>query len=105
MFSGFELAQFGRTASFTQDSPERCFECDLLIIDDLGTEMTNQFTVATLYNLINTRMNLGKPTIINTNLNQNDLRQRYTDRIASRIMGEYVLLAFKGIDVRAQKIK
>ena len=105
MFYGFEFAQFGRTASFTQDSPDRCFECDLLIIDDLGTEMTNQFTVATLYNLINTRMNLGKPTVINTNLNQSELRQRYTDRIASRIFGEYTTLVFKGVDVRAQKIK
>ena len=105
MFSGFEFAQFGRSASFIQESPERCFECDLLIVDDLGTEMTNQFTVSTLYNLINTRMNLGKPTIISTNLTQNDLRQRYTDRIASRMFGEYAPVVFRGVDVRAQKIR
>ena len=105
MFSGFEFAQFGRSSSFVQESPERCLECDLLIVDDLGTEMTNQFTVSTLYNLINTRMNLGRPTVISTNLTQSDLRQRYSDRITSRIFGEYRPLFFKGIDVRVQKIR
>lgn len=105
MFSGFESAQFGKTSSFMQESPERCFECDLLIIDDLGTEMTTQFTVSTLYNLINTRMNLAKPTIISTNLTQSELRSRYSDRITSRMFGEYYPLVFRGVDVRAQKIK
>ncbi len=105
MFSGFEFAQFGRSSSFVKESPERCFECDLLIVDDLGTEMTNQFTVSALYNLINTRMNLGKPTIISTNLTQNELRQRYSDRIASRVFGEYCPLLFRGVDVRSQKIR
>ncbi len=105
MFSGFEMAQFGRTASYIKESPERCFDCDLLIIDDLGTEMTNQFTVSTLYNLINTRMNLGRSTVISTNLSQKELRERYSDRITSRIFGEYYPLMFRGVDVRAQKIR
>ena len=105
MFSGFEFAQFGRTSSFVQESPERCLECDLLIVDDLGTELTNQFTVSTLYNLINTRMNLGKTTIISTNLTQSEIRQRYSDRIASRIFGDFYPLFFKGCDVRLQKAR
>jgi len=80
-------------------------ECDLLIVDDLGTELTNQFTVASLYNMINTRLTHGKSTIINTNLNQGEIRSRYSDRIASRLFGEYKPLQFQGMDIRAQKLR
>lgn len=84
---------------------ESLIECDLLIMDDLGTELTNQFTVSSLYSIINTRINRGKSTIINTNLTQSEIRSRYTDRIASRLFGEYKPLLFKGVDVRAQKLR
>ncbi|MBQ8642643.1 MAG: ATP-binding protein [Clostridia bacterium] len=84
---------------------ESLLECDLLIMDDLGTELTNQFTVSSLYSMINTRINRGKSTIINTNLTQSEIRSRYTDRIASRLFGEYKPLLFKGVDVRAQKLR
>ena len=84
---------------------ESLIECDLLIMDDLGTELTNQFTVSSLYSIINTRINRGKSTIINTNLTQSEIRGRYTDRIASRLFGEYKPLLFKGVDVRAQKLR
>jgi len=78
--------------------------CDLLIVDDLGSELTNQFTVSCLYNMINTRITRGKPTIINTNLNQAEIRSRYSDRISSRLFGEYKPLLFRGSDIRSQKI-
>ena len=106
MFSGFAYQQFGRERDAAQqDAPERCFECDLLIIDDLGTEMINQFTVSSLYNLINTRLNMGKPTIISTNFSQSELRQSYCDRITSRLFGEYLPVVFRGKDIRMQKIE
>lgn len=83
---------------------ETLMDCDLLIMDDLGAEMTNQFTVSSLYSMINTRINRGKSTIINTNLGQGEIRSRYTDRIASRLFGEYIPLLFHGVDVRSQKL-
>jgi len=88
-----------------ESSISRYYEVDLLIIDDLGTEVTNQFTTSALYNVINTRLNLHRPTIISTNLMQEELRRRYWDRITSRLFGEYRILLFLGTDVRAQKIR
>ncbi len=84
---------------------ERLIDCDLLIIDDLGTEIVNQFTVSSLYNLLSNRLNRGRSMIINTNLNQSEIRARYSDRIASRLFGEFTPLLFRGRDVRAQKLK
>jgi len=84
---------------------EQILDCDLLILDDLGTEYTNQFTLSCLYNIINNRITRSKSTIINTNLTQNELRSRYTDRIASRLFGEYKPLLFTGMDIRAQKLQ
>lgn len=103
LFSVFEKQRFGE-GSVGDGSDEQIFNADLLIIDDLGTESSNQFTVSCLYNIINTRMISGKSTIINTNLTQAELRQKYTDRIASRLFGEYKPLLFTGKDVRLQKI-
>lgn len=82
----------------------RYFDCDLLIIDDFGTEESNQFSVACFYNLINTRTNNSRPIIINTNLTRGDIRTRYTDRIASRLFGEFTVLSFPGKDIRMQKL-
>jgi len=105
LISDFERERFGNSGyGAGEGNTERYFEADLLIIDDLGTEMTNQFTVACLYNVINTRINLKKSTIISANVNAGELRQRYTDRIASRLLGEYRVLPFSGKDVRAQKL-
>lgn len=106
MISDFEFRRFGNgLAQSDGDNTERYTECDLLIIDDLGTEVVNQFTLSCLYYVINTRLNLKKPTIISTNLTSPELRKTYTDRITSRLMGEYKLLAFYGTDVRRQKIE
>ena len=104
MFSVFEANRFGR-GDADEANESRYFDCDLLIIDDLGTEMTNQFTVACLYNIVNTRVNSRRATIINTNLTGAELRARYADRITSRLFGEFRPLLFGGKDIRAQKLK
>lgn len=107
LFGDYEMHRFGNSgyASDFNDDIERYLECDLLIIDDLGCEMTNQFTITCLYNLINSRMMQHKSTIISTNLTQAELRKRYSDRIASRLFSEYRPLIFHGFDVREQKIR
>lgn len=76
------------------------FDTDLLIIDDLGTEMTTSFTISVLYNIINTRLLSSRPTIINTNIPPYELENKYTGAIASRLNGEYKLLSFFGYDLR-----
>lgn len=78
-------------------------ECDLLIIDDLGTEFTSKFTVSALYNIINTRMITSKPTIISTNLTLSELQEKYNTRIISRIIGMLDRVEFLGTDIRQQK--
>ena len=99
----FEEKRFG--GDYSADREKKYSECELLIIDDLGTEVTNQFTVSCLYSVINSRIVKNLSTVINTNLNQSELRERYTDRIASRLFGEYMPLGFSGRDVRQQKIE
>ncbi|MBQ8311279.1 MAG: ATP-binding protein [Clostridia bacterium] len=106
MISDFEYRRFGNAiASEGSDDTARYTDCDLLIIDDLGTEVTNQFTISCLYHVINTRLNLQKPIIINTNLLQTELRKNYTDRLVSRLFGEFTLVGFLGTDVRKQRLK
>ena len=83
---------------------DKYLECDLLILDDLGTEFVNQFTVSCLYNLFNTRINKGLSTIISTNLSPAELSEKYEDRIYSRIIGsDTQILMFKGKDYRLSK--
>ncbi len=79
-------------------------DCDLLILDDLGTEFETKFTVATIYNILNSRLLTSKPTIISTNLTLRELEEAYTQRFVSRIMGNMERLEFLGKDIR-QKIK
>ena len=86
------------------DVISKYYDCDLLIVDDLGAEMATQFTVSCIYNLINTRMNKKKPTIFSTNLSAAELRERYADRITSRLFGEYIPLVFQGTDIRRQRL-
>jgi DNA replication protein DnaC len=104
LFSQFEIQKFKSYNNEPNELIERYFECDLLIIDDLGTEMINQFSVSTLYNLLNDRLSRKKPTIVSTNLSQDDIKNKYTDRITSRLFGEYKVLFFAGTDIRAQKL-
>ncbi len=108
LLSDFEFNRFGnRSAGMSGDEgidTDRYYECDLLIIDDLGTEVANQFTTSVLYDLINTRLCRHRATIISTNLTQDEFRRRYWDRITSRVLGEYTVLPFLGKDIRAQKL-
>ena len=77
--------------------------CDLLIVDDLGTELPGQFVTAALYSLVNDRLLEGRPTIISTNLTEEDLVRRYNPQIASRLRGSYRRVAFVGEDIRLLK--
>lgn len=74
--------------------------CDLLIIDDLGTEMTNTFTTTELFNIINTRLLEDKKTIISTNFTPQQLSETYSDRITSRLFGQFEFIPFFGKDLR-----
>lgn len=81
------------------------FDCDLLIIDDLGTELTNSFTNSELFNIINTRLLSGKKTIISTNLSPMQLGADYAQRIFSRIFDRFKMVKFIGNDLRWDKKK
>ena len=104
LFSQFEIQRFKSYNNEPNEIIERYFESDLLIIDDLGTEMINQFSVSTLYNLLNDRLSRKKPTIVSTNLSKDEIMKKYTDRITSRMFGEYKIVFFAGTDIRAQKL-
>lgn len=82
---------------------EIVFGCDLLVIDDLGTEMVTSYTRSEVYDLVNTRLNTSRPTIINTNLGLRDIEKKYTNRVYSRIAGTYAVVEFKGRDIRLQR--
>lgn len=81
----------------------RLEQCDLLIIDDLGTEFGTQFNNVTVYNLLNNRILCQKPTIVNTNLSTGELKSRYTERFVSRLIGEEIFFEFIGKDIRLEK--
>ncbi len=105
LFQNLEFSRFRPNEEEPRREAARYSACDLLIIDDLGTEMVNQFTVSALYTLLNDRLMGSQPTVISTNLNSEDLGRRYSPQIASRLMGSYRRLAFVGSDVRLQKAK
>ena len=87
------------------DSEELLCRCDLLILDDLGAEFTGPFYIASLYNILNARLLAGLPTLISTNLNIQQIKDRYGDAIASRIMGSFQPLVFCGKDIRQMKMQ
>ncbi|MBR5381493.1 MAG: ATP-binding protein [Oscillospiraceae bacterium] len=103
IFGRFEEAKFSRDAEEADDAVRRYLTCDLLIFDDLGTEMTTSFTLSALYELVNTRLNTGKKTIVTSNLPPDALYVRYSPQIASRMTGEYLTLRFFGGDIRLLK--
>ena len=103
VIADFEHDRFKSGYGETEQRSAKYLECDLLIMDDLGAELTNQFTVSALYNVINTRINLGKSMIISTNLGQKNLLERYDERITSRLFGEFDPFLFRGVDIRRQK--
>ena len=98
LFAAFEDDKFRPQPDVSRTEP--FFTSDLLILDDLGTEMTTQFTISVLYQLLNTRLMEKKPVILSTNLAPNELAARYTPQIASRLLGTYCLFQFYGDDIR-----
>ena len=86
--------------SISKENYNNLFECDLLIIDDLGTELTNTFTVSELFMILNTRLLNKKKTIISTNFSLGKLAETYTERISSRIFDKFTLVKFVGKDLR-----
>ncbi|MBR4870389.1 MAG: ATP-binding protein, partial [Oscillospiraceae bacterium] len=84
-------------------STDRIMKCDLLIMDDLGTEMTTGFVQGALYQIVNTRIMKNKATIISTNLTPDEIGRRYARQIQSRLEGEYEVLPFFGEDIRKLK--
>lgn len=102
LLSRLEREKFGRSNDgYTTE--QSLLECDLLILDDLGAEFTTSFTISALYNIINTRMMSGLPVIINTNLGLEGIEEKYTQRISSRIIGDYTPIEFFGRDIRQLK--
>ncbi len=82
---------------------ELIFDAELLVIDDLGTELTNSFTTSCLFEIINTRGRNEQSTIISTNYSLQQMRDRYQERIMSRIAEQYEICRFYGKDIRSQK--
>ena len=105
IFSRFEAQKFRRDGEPDDagDDVARFLRCDLLILDDLGTEMTTGFVQSALYQLVNTRLMQDKCTVISTNLSPAELGERYGAALCSRILGEYELLPFYGEDIRRLK--
>ncbi|EOS66083.1 ATP-binding protein [Oscillibacter sp. 1-3] len=101
VFRVFEDEKFSREEA--GEDVERVLRCDLLILDDLGTELTTAFVQSALYEIVNTRLVERRSTILSTNLMPNELGRRYSPQIASRIEGEYQLLPFVGEDIRRLK--
>lgn len=100
LFADYEAVKFERAeAEILRDYRD----CDLLIIDDLGTEMTTEFVKAALYEVVNTRLLGQKTSLISTNLDENNLEARYGGQIASRLVGSYRVIYFLGDDIRRMK--
>ena len=102
LFAKLERAKFSGDEN-AREEIKKYSACDLLIIDDLGTEMPGQFITSALYTLVNDRLLAGKPMIISTNLNSDDLAKRYSSQIASRLRGSFLRVAFLGDDIRVKK--
>lgn len=103
ILDAFERVKFGNDTEEAEEYTQQVLNCDLLILDDLGTEMKTQFTVSALYNIINTRLMKDRKTLLTTNLTLNEMKERYTPQIMSRIEGEYTTLFFFGDDIRIMK--
>ncbi len=106
--SAYKLFQFMEDYKFCRierDNAEydRIYNCDLLIIDDLGTEFSTAYTCSVLFDILNTRLLNKKSTIISSNLNLSNLEKKYTDRVQSRIIGNFEMLRFMGQDIRILK--
>ena len=104
LFTKLEKAKFLPTEESRKEA-DKLESCDLLIIDDLGTEMPGQFVTAALYGLLNHRLMERKPMVVTTNLTVEEAGKRYSNQIASRLYGEFSRLTFMGTDIRILKNK
>ncbi len=102
LFDSLETRKFSQDLSLTE-THSHIFDCDLLIIDDLGSELNNSFITSQLFLCINQRILDQKSTIISTNLSVEDLRASYSERIFSRILSSYKMIPMFGRDIRIQK--
>lgn len=105
LMTKLEQEKFGRNGDGADSLLDKVLDCDLLIIDDLGSEFSTSFTIASVYSIINTRINCSLPTIISTNLSLKEIEEKYSERIASRLIGSYTSLYFEGNDIRQIKAK
>ena len=105
IFTDFDRDRFENRFSDEAPASYKYLDCDLLIIDDLGSEIISSFSVSCLYNIVNTRVNRGKPILISTNLSAAEMRKIYQDRITSRLFGEFVIMKLCGSDYRRKKLK
>ncbi|MFI3249664.1 MAG: ATP-binding protein [Eubacteriales bacterium] len=110
LFSSFENKKFRNFSSPDQSAHveagqnvERFFACDLLVLDDLGCELTTTYTNSALYELVNERLVRGQHTVISSNLAPKELPSRYSVQLHSRVLGEYECLHFFGDDIRSIK--
>lgn len=106
IFQQFESGKFGRENPFEEDPDReinRYLNCDLLIMDDLGTEMTTSFVQSAFYRIVNERLINHRKTILSTNLTVAEIGARYGAAVRSRIEGEYQIMRFFGKDIRIQK--
>ncbi len=107
-YTAFRFFKYMENCKFTFDAAEETgtlsedylVDCDLLILDDIGTELSNTFTNSALYTVINERHLKRRPTIISTNLSLAGLEKRYSERIFSRLSKDYSLLEIVGSDIR-----
>lgn len=102
LFGKLEQAKFSPSEEARREAA-RFTDCDLLILDDLGTEMPGQFVTAAFYTLLNDRILAGKPMVTSTNLNIDEAARRYSPQIASRLQGSFQGLTFVGEDIRILK--
>lgn len=93
-----EREKFGRADTF--ETEDVLIGADLLILDDLGAEFSTPFAVSALYNIINSRIARGVPTIISSNLSVKEVQERYPESVASRIIGTFKIVEFSGKDIR-----
>jgi DNA replication protein DnaC len=104
LLTHLESYRFGNRDNDYLDCLSTPLNCELLLLDDLGSEFTSPFGTSVLYQIVNNRLLKGLPTIINTNLNHNELIRRYSERVGSRLLGHYEMVLFAGEDVRLQKM-
>ena len=109
-FTAFQFFDLVEKHTFSHDSDdhsdedyENLLNCDLLILDDIGTELSNNFTRSQLFAILNERLIRKHPTILTTNLSLADLKERYDERIFSRALGNYTLIKLFGDDIRLQR--